>query len=95
MKDSNLLWLRYLNTLVSGSHGAAPMRTAMMEFTDYAGWTKFESTNMERTHILYVSCSPVFAYGMSSANVCQQFAFSDTISSGSTGSGFYGRTTLL
>jgi hypothetical protein len=53
LKDSNLLWLRYLNTLVSGSHGAAPMRTAMMEFTDYAGWTKFESTNMERTHILY------------------------------------------
>jgi len=53
LKSPNLLWLRYLNTLVSGNVGPAPMRTAFMEFKDYAGWTSFEATNMERTHILY------------------------------------------
>eukprot|EP00668_Euglena_longa_P028812 GGOE01036139.1.p1 GENE.GGOE01036139.1~~GGOE01036139.1.p1 ORF type:complete len:248 (+),score=24.23 GGOE01036139.1:39-782(+) len=53
LKDPNLLWLRYLNILVSGNEGPAPMRTAFMEFKDYEGWASFESTNMERTHILY------------------------------------------
>eukprot|EP00667_Euglena_gracilis_P017137 EG_transcript_18012 len=53
LKDPNLLWLRYLNILVSGNEGTAPMRTAFMEFKDYEGWASFEATNMERTHILY------------------------------------------
>eukprot|EP01012_Entosiphon_sulcatum_P012308 TRINITY_DN1769_c0_g1_i1.p1 TRINITY_DN1769_c0_g1~~TRINITY_DN1769_c0_g1_i1.p1 ORF type:complete len:242 (-),score=40.37 TRINITY_DN1769_c0_g1_i1:22-747(-) len=53
LKDPNLLWLRYLNTLVSGQSGNAPMRTALLEFKDYKNWAAFEQTNLERTHVLY------------------------------------------
>jgi hypothetical protein len=53
LKDPHLLWLRYLNTLASGVDGTAPMRTAFLEFKDYHGWATFETTNLERTHILY------------------------------------------
>jgi hypothetical protein len=53
VKDPNLKWMRYLNTLVSGVPGRAPMRTALFEFPDYAGWAKFEQSHLERTHVLY------------------------------------------
>eukprot|EP01010_Urceolus_cornutus_P000805 NODE_1313_length_970_cov_472.446254_g1009_i0.p1 GENE.NODE_1313_length_970_cov_472.446254_g1009_i0~~NODE_1313_length_970_cov_472.446254_g1009_i0.p1 ORF type:complete len:245 (+),score=44.03 NODE_1313_length_970_cov_472.446254_g1009_i0:71-805(+) len=53
LRDPNLLWLRYLNPLLSGALGHTPMRTALLEFKDYAGWAQFEGTNLERTHVLY------------------------------------------
>eukprot|EP01006_Ploeotia_vitrea_P054934 TRINITY_DN67936_c13_g3_i1.p1 TRINITY_DN67936_c13_g3~~TRINITY_DN67936_c13_g3_i1.p1 ORF type:complete len:222 (+),score=1.65 TRINITY_DN67936_c13_g3_i1:35-700(+) len=53
IKDTNLLWMRYLNTLVSGTTGNAPMRTAFMEFDSYADWAAFEDKHLERTHVLY------------------------------------------
>eukprot|EP00906_Rhabdomonas_costata_P035807 RCo050295 len=53
LEDRNLNYIRYFHTLVSGQPRTSNMRFAHLEFDDIHGWSEFETTNMERTHILY------------------------------------------
>eukprot|EP00992_Anisonema_acinus_P010955 TRINITY_DN7005_c0_g1_i1.p1 TRINITY_DN7005_c0_g1~~TRINITY_DN7005_c0_g1_i1.p1 ORF type:complete len:267 (-),score=53.02 TRINITY_DN7005_c0_g1_i1:69-818(-) len=53
LNDPNVIYLRYFHTLASGKHGYAHMRHCHLEFEDRESWLNFESTNLDRTHILY------------------------------------------
>lgn len=53
LEDRNLNYIRYFHTLVNGQPRASSMRVAHMEFDGIKGWSEFEASNMERTHILY------------------------------------------
>jgi len=65
--------------------GPAPMRTAFLEFKDYHGWATFETTNLERTHILCACVGPP-------DSPSSPRAAAGTTCSGSTGGRCCGRT---
>jgi len=52
LQDTNLVWMRYLNTLIDGTPSKTPSRVAYIEFESIKSWTEFEINQKGPTHVL-------------------------------------------
>jgi hypothetical protein len=52
LQDTNLVWMRYLNTLIDGTPSKTPSRVAYIEFESVKSWSEFETNQKGPTHVL-------------------------------------------
>jgi hypothetical protein len=53
ISDPNLLWMRYLNTMLDGASPRTPSRVAFLEFEGPKQWMAFEQNQKGPTHVLF------------------------------------------
>ena len=53
ISDPNLLWMRYLNTLLDGANTKTPSRIAFIEFQGPTQWLEFEKNQKGPAHVLF------------------------------------------